>query len=64
MNPIVGVAIIVPVMSKAVGSRRKKPGPKPLGKITVTIRMFPERNKLWIKLQDAPKNKSAGILKN
>jgi hypothetical protein len=28
-------------MSKAVGSRRKKPGPKPLGKITVTLRMFP-----------------------
>jgi hypothetical protein len=29
-------------MSKAVGSRRKKAGPKPLGKITVTIRMFPK----------------------
>jgi hypothetical protein len=28
-------------MGKTVGARRKKPGPQPLGKITVTIRMFP-----------------------
>jgi hypothetical protein len=28
-------------MSKSVNTRRKKPGPQPLGKITVTIRMFP-----------------------
>ena len=42
-------------MSKPGGARRKKPGPQPLGKITVTIRMFPRTKRVLDKAARAAK---------
>jgi hypothetical protein len=49
-------------MGKTVATRRKKPGPQPLGKITVTIRMFPRTKRALDKAARASKKQISEYL--